>query len=81
MRRALGAVTPWDTFKQMTDAQDAGEVLNKATEHDSNAGKVHVTEHVHRAALPHSHEDQVGHKAMHGSDERKEHKSPESVKH
>ena len=84
MKRALGAVTTWDTFKKVTEAADAEEVahiLNKATEHDKDAGKLNVAEHVHHTALPHSHEDEIGHKATHGSEERKEHKAPESVKH
>ena len=84
MKRALGAVTTWDTFKKMTEAADAEEaahILSKATEHDEDAGKLRVAEHVHHAALPHSHEDEVGHKALHGSEARKEHEAPTEVKH
>ena len=83
MKRALGAVTTWDTFKKMTeaaDAEEAADVLKKANEHDKSVGKVHVAEHVRYTALPHSHEDQVAHKAMHGSEERKEHHGPGETK-
>ncbi|KAK3686947.1 alpha,alpha-trehalase nth1 [Vermiconidia calcicola] len=83
MKRALGAVTTWDTFKKMTeaaDAEEAADVLKKANEHDKSAGKVHVAEHVRHTALTHSHEDQTAHKAMHGSEERKEHHGPGEAK-
>ena len=84
MKRALGAVTTWDTFKKMTEAATADEaarILKKAAEQDKTTGKLHIAEHVHHAALAHSHEDEVGHKAMHGNEQRKEHKAPDSVKH
>ena len=84
MKRALGAVTTWDTFKKMTEAGNAHEaahILDQAREHDKDADKVHVAEHVRHAALPHSHVDETGHKAVHGTEERKEHQAPDVVKH
>ena len=57
MKRALGAVTQWDTFKQMTE----GDVDAAISSVDAPTS-VHVSQHVHDVAnihhteLPHSHE-------------------------
>lgn len=67
MKRALGAVTPWDTFKKMTEGNHAAA----AAAFEAPPG-VHVAPHVQEAAeaaqqpngevkhrgLPHSREDQ-----------------------
>ncbi len=85
MKRALGAVTTWDTFQKMTQHASPAEmadVLEKATIHHNEENNVHMTEHIHRAAtaLPHSHEDHSGHKAVHGDAQRKEHHGPGEAK-
>jgi hypothetical protein len=69
----------------MTDAasaEEAADALEKAHLDNKDAGKVHVAEHLHRSppALPHSHQDQTGHNATHGSGERKDHHGPGEVK-
>ena len=69
MKRALGAVTSWDTFQKMTNAgsaKEAADVLHEARLHDQeDAGKLSVAEHVHRAAAAssHGHEHETNHKA------------------
>ena len=78
MKRALGAITDWDTFKKMTEAatrEEANRILHKAQKQAEHAAEVKSDSQSHNA-LPHSHEDGLGHKAMHGNDERKEHKEP-----
>ena len=90
MKRALGAVVPWDTFNHMMKAKSDKErehVLRKAAEDNDAAGKVHVAEHVRRTAsmvsspLPLSQEDQTAHMAIHGSAaERKVHHGPGETK-
>lgn len=78
MKRALGAVTTWDTFKKMTEAassEEAARIQRKA--HEEEAGKVKVAPHVHAAALPHSHEDWTANVAIHGSEAKNaEHHGP-----
>ena len=68
MKRALGAVTTWDTFKKMTaaaNADEAARIQAQAQVHEGDAGKVKVAPHVHQA-LPRSREDGVAHRALHG---------------
>lgn len=84
MRRTLGALADWDTFNKMTQAttpKEAAKILRKATKEEKDIVTVHVAEHVRRTAtrLPHSHEDTVGHAAVHGAGERKEHRGPGEV--
>lgn len=85
MKRALGSVAGWDTFKKMTEAanaEEANKILYKAqkhAEHGERVDDVKVAHNTHEA-LPHSHEDAVAHKATHGNEERKEHKAPEAVR-
>ena len=83
MKRALGAVTSWETFKAMNDAADkraAAAILHQAHDHAQELTQSHVPVHP-PAALPHSHEDTVAHKALHGHEERKAHKSPDGMHH
>jgi hypothetical protein len=83
MKRALGALTTWDTFKRMTEAATPGQaqaIADEARERERETEQIHAAEHIHHTTLPHSHEDEQGHKATHGTDERKEHKTPEEVK-
>lgn len=44
MKRALGAVTSWDTFKKMTEGDHSGH------EHFETPSGVHIAPHVHAAA-------------------------------
>jgi len=70
MKRALGAVTTWDTFQKMTegDAGAASEIVAPST-HVHVAPHVHEAANVHHESLPHSRESQVAHKAVHGGEE------------
>ena len=84
MKRCLGALTTWDTFKRMTEAPTALQaqaIADAARDRERKSEQIHPAEYIHHTTLPHSHEDEQGHKATHGTDERKEHKAPEEVKH
>lgn len=75
MRRALGTVTPWETFKKITDAasqKEAEAVRQRALAKDQQAGKVPTVERVLATAragvassMPHNHEADVDHAAAH----------------
>ena len=91
MKRALGAVTTWDTFKRMTEGNTGAHDFPNPV-----ATSVHVAPHVREAArqttpeihgsnykehatgLPHSHESAKAHHTAHGSTEQvKVHHTPE----
>lgn len=82
MKRALGAVTTWDTFKKMTEGN--GEAAAEAFEPPSH---VHIAPHVQEAAeesvhvehhhLAHSHESAHGHEATNGVVEGAKDNGPE----
>lgn len=81
MKRALGAITDWDTFKKMTEAAttaEANKILHKAQKQAEPAKGVKIDAQSHDA-LPHSHEDTVAHRAVHGNEEMKEPKAPENA--
>jgi hypothetical protein len=83
MKRALGTVTTWDRFKTMTDAANAGKApnaLNNSTTNGPAVASVRVAPFVYDA-LPHSHDDQAAHSAMHDTQEREEHRSPSAKAH
>ena len=84
MKRALGAVTTWDTFKKMTEGNAAA-----AKEAFEPPKSVHVAPHVQEAVghdakqkateggnghlqhLPHSKEDEHAHQAVFGGHENR----------
>lgn len=80
MRRALGAVTDWETFKRMTERADSNESalhgFEKMHKESESAVAIHPA---HHAGLPHSVEDSAAHKAVHGGEGRVEHKGPAHV--
>ena len=83
MKRALGAVTPWETFKAMNDAADkreAAAILHRAYGHAEESAQPRVAVRP-LAALPHSHEDTVAYKVLYGQEEPKEHKGPDAAHH
>jgi predicted negative regulator of RcsB-dependent stress response len=59
----------------------ADRKAEQAQEAEAAVEKAHVATYAHLSALPHSHEDEKGHDATQGTEERKEHTMPEDVKH
>ena len=55
---------------------DAAKILDKTPVQQDHGEVTKVSQPLH--ALPHSQEDVVGHKALHGTEERKEHKVPDA---
>ena len=77
MKRSLGVLTDWDTFKKGLDAAAAREAHGSQTAANPDAqetvkDKEAVPVHAHKA-LPHSREDESGHKAVHAKDVKKDH--------
>lgn len=91
MRRALGAITDWETFSRMTEASAAlgeqrGRLLDRMQEHGQEeehgiAAAAVAVHHTHHEGVPHSHEDALAHKAVHGQEERVEHHGPDGWAH
>ena len=68
---------------EAANAVEAQEILERDLKKQRAEEKAEAADHAHahHTALPHSHEDEVAHNAVHGAEERKEHKGPEEVKH
>lgn len=59
-----------------TRTSETAKILEKASIHDVHAEETEIASQP-RHGVPHSHENQVGHRAVHGQKEGKEHEAPD----
>ena len=58
---------------------DVNKILDKSHQHEEHAGDAKAAHPAAHGALPHSREDATEHQALHGTEERKEHKASDVV--
>ena len=84
MQTSLGMLANWESFQRTIKMEEAvGKGIDKdhaAQRHLKEAATEKTAPHVH-ISIPHSNEDESGHKAVHGLEERKAHKAPDGSTH